>query len=41
MQWYEILLLVLLGLFVILLAVILIRALLFNDKTIYDKETDF
>ncbi len=41
MQWYEILLLILLALFVILLAVILIRALLFNDKTIYVKETDF
>ncbi len=41
MQWYEILLLFLLGLFVLLVTVILIRALLFKDNTLYEKQTDF
>lgn len=41
MELHEIILLSLLGLFVLLIAVIIIRALMFNDKTIYKKETDF
>ena len=41
MEPYEIILLVLLGLVIVLLAVIVIRALLFNDKTVYVRETDF
>ena len=41
MESYEIILLVILAVFVLLLAVILIRALLFNDKTVYQRETNF
>ena len=41
MELHEIILLSLLGLFVILVAIILIRAALFNDKTIYQRDTNF
>ena len=41
MQWYEYLLWSLLTIFVVLVVIIVVRALLFNDKTIYVKETDF
>ena len=41
MQWYEYLLWSLLAIFVLLVVVILVRALLFNDKTVYVKETNF
>ena len=41
MEWYEIVLLSLLGLFLVLVAVIIIRALMFNDKTVYVRETNF
>lgn len=41
MQWYHYMLLSLLGLFVFLLMVIIIRALLFKDKRSYYKETNF
>jgi hypothetical protein len=41
LEWYEIVLLIVLGLFLLLVAVVLIRALLFNDKTVYVKETNF
>ena len=41
METHEIILLSLLGVFVLLVAIILIRALLFNDKTVYQRKTDF
>ena len=41
MEPYQIILLVVLGLVLTLIAVLVIRALLFNDKTIYVRETDF
>ena len=37
----EIVLLIILGLVVLLIAVLVIRALLFKDKTVYNRETDF
>ena len=40
-MWYEYVLWSLLGLFVVLIAVIIIRALLFKDTNCYYKETDF
>ena len=41
MEPYVIVLLAVLGLVVLLLAVLIIRALLFNDKAVYYRETDF
>lgn len=41
MEWYEYLLWSLLGLFVLLVIVIIVRALLFKDKNSYIKETSF
>ena len=41
MELHEIILLSLLGVFILLVAIIIIRALLFNDKNIYNRETDF
>ena len=41
MKPYEIVLLTVLGLFVLLVAVLVIRALLFKDKTVYNRETNF
>ena len=41
MKPHEIILLSLLGLFILLILVIVIRALLFNDKTVYKRETNF
>ena len=41
MEWYHYVLLSLLGVFLVLVAVIIIRALLFKDATVYEKETDF
>ena len=41
MQWYDYFLIGLAVLFVVLVLVIIIRALLFNDKNVYEKETDF
>ena len=41
MQWYHIMLLFILGLFVVLFVIVVIRALLFKDKGVYTKETNF
>ena len=41
MEWYHYVLIGVGALFVALVLVIIIRALLFNDKTVYVKETDF